>query len=176
MKLDAKVKKVNVGDPMPDFKLVDQENEKLTKQSFSGKLWAFTFFYTRCPLPNYCPLMSENFAKLQHKIAADSTLKGHVELLTISFDPKHDTPKVLARYAASYTKNNAMWHFATGTPAQIHRLANAFSLYVKVQGGFISHGLVTGLVDQKGVVRKIWHGNAWDPNAVFKAMKELAKK
>ena len=72
-----------------------------------------TFIYTRCPLPDYCIRMSRNFADIQHQLAADPELYNKTHLLSVSFDPAHDTPKVLRSYGAAYAGAGA--GFLTGT-------------------------------------------------------------
>ena len=159
--------RIREGDPLPAFKLIDQKGRELTRDSFTGKTLVFTFIFTRCPIPNFCPLMSNNFAQLQRGIEADPSLKARVQLVSISFDPSHDTPEILAQYGTGLTKNDDSWRFATGTQEEIDKLTHEFSVYIQTEGGTISHGLCTVMVSPDGIIRKIWRGNGWEPGEVL---------
>lgn len=153
------------GDPMPEFTLTNQNGEPISPHTFRGGPLVLTFIFTRCPLPTFCPRMSQNFAELQNAIKADPTL-SKTRLLSISFDPEHDTPKVLRDYAAYQNADPSIWTFATGEPAQIDALTHAFSVYVQTESGTISHGLATALIGMQGKIEKIWRGNQWTPSEV----------
>src|SRR5260221_898612 len=88
-----------VGDAVPDAAFIDQADKRRAISEWMGTATVLTFIYTRCPLPNYCPLMDQNFATLQRRLADDTILRGRVKLVTVSFDPEHDTPDVLAAHA-----------------------------------------------------------------------------
>lgn len=156
------VPRLNEGDIVPEFKLKDQQGRELTRETFAGKTVLFTFIFTRCPLPNYCPRISRNFADLQHSILADPAMKDRVQLISISFDPEHDSPEVLALYASAFTKNGDSWRFATGSKEEIAKLTHEFSVYIQEENGTYSHGLCTVMVAPNGVIQKIWRGNDWE--------------
>jgi protein SCO1/2 len=170
----VKSSRLHEGDPLPEFHLVDEQNQPIAHQTFAGAPTVLTFLFTRCPIPNFCPLMSKNFAALREIIGRDPKL-SRTQLLSISFDPAYDTPAQLAQYAAMHRPPNvdpAAWRFATGTPEEIARLTAAFAVNVKAESGTFNHGLATVLVDANGVIRKIWRGNGWQPDEV---VAELAK-
>jgi protein SCO1/2 len=158
--------RLNEGDAMPDFKLVDQNETPVTRETLLGKSTILTFIFTRCPLPNFCPAMSRNFSKLQQKISADPALAGKVQLLSISFDPQ-DNPALMKEYATAFTHDTQSWQFASGSAAETEKLTHAFSVYVRAENGTISHGLCTALVGPDGTIQKIWRGNGWDVNEVI---------
>src|SRR5260370_42127917 len=85
--------KVAIGAPVPDFSLTDQDGRNVTLSAYRGQLVAVDFIYTRCPLPDVCPRLSANFARLQKRFA------GKLALLSITLDPEYDTPAVLTDYA-----------------------------------------------------------------------------
>jgi protein SCO1/2 len=161
------------GDRWPDFTLKDQDGRTVTQADFAGRPVLVTFFFTSCPIPNYCPLMSQNFAAIQKELAKDEADKDAVQFLSISFDPEHDTPQRLAAYAATFTHDTENWRFATGTPDEVARLTSACSVYVQTEGGTISHGLCTALVGPRGVIRKIWRGNSWTTAEVIEAIRDV---
>jgi protein SCO1/2 len=161
------------GDPLPAFQLIDQSGKPLTKESFSGKALVLTFIFTRCPIPNFCPLISQHFTRINEAIAADPALADQVRLLSISFDP-YDTPDVLNEHAKALGADPARWTFATGDSAEIDKLTRAFSVRVEKDGATINHGLCTALVSPDGVIRRIWRGNGWKPSEVLEAIKNPA--
>ena len=79
---------------------------------FRGKTLLMTFIYTRCPLPNFCPLVTHNFAVINQQLAADPALYAKTHLLCVSFDPEHDTPERLRAYGAQYIGSDAKNAFA----------------------------------------------------------------
>ena len=164
---------VREGAQMPGFTLSqDQNGEPVRLAGYEGQTLVLTFIYTRCPLPDYCPLMSKRFATLQDLIPA--TLDGQVELLSISFDPEHDTPQVLSDYAARYTGDLSNWTFATGTKKEVQRVTGLFGVLTQQEGGQITHNLTTALIGPQGRVREIWRGNDWTPRAVLEDVKRVA--
>ncbi len=164
----AASERLHEGDPMPDFKLTDQDGKPVTLETFRGHPFVLTFIFTRCPIPNFCPRMSSNFADLQKAIeSASSGSLAATRLLSISFDPEHDTAEVLKQYGEHAGADFAIWKFATGTPGEIHGLTKGFSVLVQPESGTISHSLATALVDRDGKITKIWRGNAWKPDEVI---------
>ncbi len=164
----VKSERVHEGDPMPEFQLIDEEGKPISLESFRGHPLVLTFIFTRCPLPNFCPRMSQNFAELQKAIKASSSEPlSSTRLLSISFDPAYDTPEVLRVYAQGEKADPDIWKFATGTPTEISRLTKAFSVLVQPEGGSISHGLATALIGKEGKIEKLWRGNGWTPTELI---------
>jgi protein SCO1/2 len=168
----ANVERLREGDPLPAFHLIDSKGRDVTNATFSEGPLVLTFIFTRCPIPNFCPLMSSNFKQLQEALAATSETRGKVQLLSISIDPEFDTPEVLAQYASLHTTDTDGWRFAKGSPEQTERLTRAFAVSVQTESGTINHGLATALVGADGIIRKIWRGNGWKPEEVIAAVGE----
>lgn len=158
------------GDALPPVALVDQDGHPFRLADFEGRALLLTFVYTRCPLPDYCPLMSRHFQTLQPRLA--ERFGDRVHLLSISFDPEHDTPEVLRAYARRYTRDTTRWTFATGTPDQIAEIAGRFGVFYAADGAQFDHNLTTALVGPDGRVRRLWRGNRWTPQAVLEAVGE----
>ena len=161
------------GDSIPNFTLVNQDSKTIRLADYKDRMLLITFIYTRCPLPDYCPLMSENFATIKKAIDSDSALRDRVRLLSITFDPLYDTPAVLREYAARYDANTSAvasprtWEFATGSPAQINGVAKLFNLtYTPTPDGTINHSLKTALIDSTGKLVKLYRDNEWKPRDV----------
>jgi protein SCO1/2 len=162
------------GDPVPDFTLTSQDDEMIRLSDYKGKALLLTFIYTRCPIPNYCPLMSRNFAQLQP--ALKERYPGQVQLLSISFDPSYDTPEILREYAQRYTRDTDTWHFATGEPEEIDRIALAFGVFTERQDTRnINHTLTTALIGPDGRLRSIWRGNHWIPEEVMEEVDQVLR-
>jgi len=152
---------VPVGSPLPNFELTDQDNRRVALASLRGKVVAVTFIYTRCPLPDYCPRMVHNFRDVRDRFAAQ--MDHDLVLLTISFDPKFDTPETLARYAASARAGGPGWHFLTGDPADVERVCNAFGIQYWPEEGMITHSLQTAVIDRDGRLAATVEGKEFSP-------------
>jgi protein SCO1/2 len=130
---------------------------------------AITFVFTRCPVPEFCPLMVRRFHQVQRQLATASA-PPEVRLLSVTLDPAFDTPEVLRGYAASQGVDPARWQFATGHPQEIARLTSAFSLHVERGGILIDHTLATAVIGRDGRVVEIWRGNGWKVSEVADAL------
>jgi protein SCO1/2 len=152
---------VHVGAAVPDFTLVDQSSADVSLSSLRGKVVAVTFVYSRCPLPDYCPRMVENFRAVRQRFAAQ--MDRDLVLLTVSFDPQYDTPEVLARYAASQRAGGPGWHFLTGDKGSIERVCNAFGIEYWPEEGLITHSLQTAIVGRDGRLAATVEGKDFTP-------------
>jgi protein SCO1/2 len=161
---------LQTGDLLPDGILTNQSGRPFHLTGFRGRALAFTFFYSRCPLPTFCPLMNSNLAAVQKALLKDS-VKTNWQLLSISFDPDFDTPAKLADYAARYQSDPQHWNFATGSPEQIRTLGGSFGLMFWSENGTINHNLRTVIVDPAGRVQKVFTGNEWQPDGLTAEMK-----
>ena len=164
---DARLKE---GDEMPPFGLTNQNGERVSLDIFRGQPFVLTFVFTRCPVPNFCPRMSNNFEELQAAIKSGTGTLASTRLLSITLDPGYDTPKILSDYAAFHHTDSKIWTFATGDEKEIDSLTRAFSVYRKNEGGTISHGLATALINRDGKIERIWRGNAWTPAEITEAI------
>jgi protein SCO1/2 len=168
-----------VGDQAPKFSLVNQDGRRVTLADYRGRALALAFIYTRCPLPDYCPLMSENFAAVNRELAKDPALGARARLLSVTVDPEYDTPKVLRSYGAAHTGELAnerfeRWQFATGDAAEVRRLAESFGLSYTREGDQIIHSLRTAVIGADGRLFKLYRGNEWKPAELLTDLKTLA--
>jgi protein SCO1 len=158
------------GDDVPDFTLVNQNGKSITFQQFRGKPLLLTFIYTRCPFPDYCPRLSNNFAQVLQQLQKDPKAFAAAQLLSISIDPDHDKPAVLRSYGERYVgrvdPRFAHWEFASGSPEQVRKVADFFGLAYNQKEGQIVHGLVTVLIGKDGRVVKVYSGSDWKPSEV----------
>jgi protein SCO1/2 len=156
------------GDKMRPFSLTNENDEPISLDTFHGNSFVLTFVFTRCPVPNFCPRMSNNFEELQEAIKSSTGTLATTRLLSVTLDPAYDTPKVLSDYAGFHHADSKIWNFATGDEKAIDSLTRAFSVYRQNEGGTISHGLATALINKEGKIDKIWRGNAWTPAEIIK--------
>jgi protein SCO1/2 len=163
------------GDIIPPFTLTNQDGARVTLDTFRGQPFVLTFIFTRCPVPKFCPLISHNFSELQEAIKADAGAAGKTRLLSITLDPKFDTPEILKSYAQEQKADPQIWTFATGEPPEIEKLTQSFAVFVQPEAGTISHGLATALIDPEGHVVSIWRGNAWKPSEVIDDLRRQVK-
>ncbi|HEX3569217.1 MAG TPA: SCO family protein [Acidobacteriaceae bacterium] len=165
------------GDAVPDFKLTNQSGRPIHFNQFKGKAVLITFIYTRCPLPDFCPRMNHNFAEVDKALAADPATYAHTHLLSISFDPKNDTPSVLKDYAQAYAGVGAKfshWEFAVPPAKELAPLTQWFDVGVSpAEDGTITHSLSTVLIDKEGKVAAFYPSNDWTPAEVVQKMKSV---
>ena len=158
------------GEPVPDFSFVNQSGKRIHLAQFRGRPLLLTFIYTRCPLPDFCLLMSNNFSEILKQLHERPQAFADAQLLSLSIDPEHDTPDVLRQYGKRYVgqldPGFQHWQFATGSEKQIKQAADFFGLSYNQKSGQIVHSLSTVLVGADGKVLKVYLGNDWQPSDV----------
>ena len=168
------------GDAVPDFKLLNQSGRTVSLKQYRGKVVVMTFIYTRCPLADFCPRMSHNFAQIDKAISADPALYAATHLLSISFDPTYDTPKVLRSYGAAYTgryvnETFQHWEFAAPTAAELTQMQQFFDLGITPgENGTLQHSLSTLVIGKDGKVVAFWPTNDWAVADVLAKIKAAA--
>ncbi len=168
-----------VGEPVPDLPLTNQDGKTIRFRDFAGKAVLVTFIYTRCPMPNFCPRLSSQFARIQDDLKKTPEDYRKTHLLTISFDPKYDTPGVLRKYGLAYLDNDASgfahWDFASTSAAHLRQLANAFGLEYIEEDNQISHTMDIVLIAPDGTVAKYW-STEWTAAELEQALRGQAAK
>ena len=160
---------LRVGEALPTTPLVDQTGATTSLDRLKGHRVVLTFIYTRCPDPEFCPLMDRNFVALQTALAQTPAL-ADVRLLSISFDPEHDTPEVLRAHAQSLKADPKRWSFAAPAPADLKAFAAKFGVTAEpgaANQGAILHNLSTAVVAADGTLVKIHPGNRWTPSEIL---------
>ena len=165
------VERLTRGDRLPSISLIDEQGRALTERDFTGRATFVTFVYTRCPLPEFCPAITSRFKQLQAALVTDPSLPQNTRLLSVTLDPTYDTPAVLKDYGRAIGADPSRWSFASGDPAEVLKVARAFSVYVEQNGAILDHTLATALVDGNGEVREIWRGNGWNVNDLVAALR-----
>jgi protein SCO1 len=154
------------GDVVPDFKLVNQNGKSISLHQYRGQTLLLTLIYTRCPFPDFCPRVSHEFSAIDQQIRADPARYGETHLLSISFDPVHDTPKVLRAYGFSCagSKDPALfrhWEFSAIPQVELPEFATYFALSYQQDSGLITHSLSTAVISPDGKIFKWYHGSDW---------------
>ncbi len=168
------------GDAVPDFKLLNQSGRTIHLDQFKGKVLLLTFIYTRCPLADFCVRMSRNFADIDKALAADPALYDQTHLLSISFDPKYDTPKVLRSYGEAYTgrytkETFTHWDFAAPTEKDLVTIDQFFDVGVTPgDAKTLTHSLSTVLIGKDGKIIDWYPTNDWEPKDVLAQIKKSA--
>ena len=169
------------GDEVPNFSFLNQDGTAVHIRDYRGKALILTFIYTRCPDPNQCTLMSSNFAAIDQQLQKQPELYKTTHLLSISFDPDYDTPKVLRSYGAANTgrysdEDFQHWEFLSGTTDAVKGLAQFFGMryFHDTTSGEenVVHSLRTAIIAPDGKVFRVYRGNEWKPE---EAIKDLVK-
>jgi protein SCO1/2 len=169
---------VTIGAEVPDLVFIDQEGRERTFSDIrNGRAVAMTFIYTKCPMPTYCPMMDTNFAEVQKLIKAGPGLRDKVRLLSVSFDPKNDTPPVLKKHASGLGADPSVWTFVTGDRESVDRFATKFGVMI-VRGEAsnpdeIGHTLRTAIIDRDGKLVKTYNGNEWTASELVADIEKL---
>jgi protein SCO1/2 len=153
----ATTKAVTIGESVPDFTLTDQKLGKVVLSNFAGKVIVLNFVYTRCALPNFCFRSSNNLGLLQRRFR--QRLGRDLILLTVTFDPTHDDPVTLAKYAATWKADSDKWHFLTGTAEDVRRVCELFGEDFFEDEGLMAHSLRTAIINRKGKLVANLEGN-----------------
>lgn len=162
------------GDDAPTTALVDENGRPVSIADFKGSSVVVTFIYTRCPLPQYCPLLDRRFAELQQLIGGDAALRGRTHLLSVSFDPAKDTAPILRAHAKKLGADAGVWRFATAPEEVVDRFAATFGVNViREKDGTITHNLRTAVIDPSGRVVLMHDDNAWTAAQVVDELKAL---
>lgn len=168
------------GDVVPDFHLLNQSDRTIHLDQFKGKLVLLTFIYTRCQLADFCPRMSRNFAEIDKALAADPALYKQTHLISVSFDPAYDTPKVLRSYGGAYTGNYTNekflhWDFAAPTEKDLPAVTQFFNVGVTPgDNKSLTHSLSTVLIGKDGKIIAWYPDNDWKPEDVVATIRKNA--
>src|SRR5580658_4525995 len=151
------VTELALGAPVPDFTLTDQAGRNVSLSQLAGKVLVSSFIYTSCPLPNYCFRLSNNLGRLQKRFA--DRMGSDLVLLSVTIDPVHDTPEVLAKYAATWKADANSWHFLTGPKPDVQTVCRRFGVNFWPDEGALTHSLHTIVIDRQGKLAANFEGN-----------------
>ena len=174
MRRVREVEPLNVGDLMPPYHFTNEFGQPFSLADFQGRALAFTFIFTRCPYPTFCPRLSSNFSDAQNALKARAGGPTNWHFLSITIDPEFDTPANLAAYAQKLTYDTNRWTFATGELIDITAIGEQFGLYFWKESGTISHNVRTIVLDTKGRVHWTTKENDWKPAVLVEEIVKAA--
>jgi protein SCO1/2 len=163
-------KRLEPGEVVPDFAMTTQDGGPLKLSDLRGKVVALTFIYTRCPLPDACPLLNRKFAEVADRLSSAPGRAERVRLLSVSFDPEHDTPQVLKKHAEIQGAKPPLWTFAVASHAELAKVAPSLGLSYGPRSDDIMHNLTAVVIDAEGRLVKIESGKSWTPTDLFKTI------
>jgi len=164
-----------VGAVVPDFAMTTQSGEALKLSDLRGQVVVLTFIYTRCPLPNFCPLMDRKFGEMAAQLRATPSRAARVRLLSVSFDPDHDTPETLAAHAKLRGAVPPLWTFAVASRDELQKVAAPLGMAYGPGTEGIMHNLSTAVIAPDGTLARLEPGGAWSPTEVLKAVAALPR-
>jgi len=169
------VEPLAVGDVLPEYHFTNQLGQAFSTADFKGQPFAIEFLFTRCPFPNFCPLMANHFESAQKRLLEMTNAPTQWHLLTISFDPEYDTPTVLKAYAASHHYDPRHWTFATGELIDVTAIGEQLGfVFGRDPNGGFNHNLRAAVFDASGRLRRIFVGNQWSPDELVNEMLKTA--
>jgi protein SCO1/2 len=142
--------------PLWTYKFTNELEQAVSLSDFHGQALAITFFYTRCPLPEYCPRLSKNFQEASQKLESMPGAPANWHFLSFSFDPEFDTPAMLKAYGESYQYDPRHWSFLTGPTDQIAELARQSGVEYESDNGLINHNFRTLIIDAGGHLQMVF--------------------
>ncbi|WP_313376531.1 SCO family protein [Chishuiella sp.] len=134
---------------VPEFSMTDQNNQTITNRDMLGKVYVVEFFFTSCP--TICPIMSNNLRNVEDEIN-----NPNLGFISVTIDPKRDTPERLLDYAKRIGVKSVNWHYLTSDRETIQNLADQFNIYVgkdETTAEGLNHSGKLALVDKQGNIR-----------------------
>jgi protein SCO1/2 len=142
--------------PLRNYKFTNELGQPASLSDFQGQGIALTFFFTRCPIPEFCPRLSRNFEEVQRKLKGMANAPTNWHLISVTFDPAHDTAEVLKAYGASYQYDPAHWSFLTGPTNKIAELAQLCDVKFDPDNGFVNHNFRTLIIDASNRLQMVF--------------------
>ena len=174
--LVAKPAILKPGEAVPDFAMTTQEGKPLKLSDLRGKVVVLTFIYTRCPLPDYCPAVDRKFGRLADRLGAIKARADAVRLVSVSFDPEHDTPEALRKHAAVVGARPPLWTFAVAPHDELRKVAERLGLVYGPMPNEIVHNLCTAVIAPDGALARLEvgaAGKAWEPDDLARTILAL---
>jgi protein SCO1/2 len=171
---DSSSKALAVGEAVPDFALTDEKSRRVTLSQFSGKVVALTFVYTRCPFPNYCFRLTNNFSQLQKRF--DDRMGRDLVLLTILIDSANDGPTALGSYGSIWKADSKGWHFLTGALPDLQVLCRNFDMNFYPDEALLVHSFHTVIIDRHSRLAANLEGNDFTSKQLGDLVETILKR
>ncbi|MBX3172391.1 MAG: SCO family protein [Candidatus Eremiobacteraeota bacterium] len=162
---------LEIGAAVPNFQLTNQDGATTRFTDYRGKVVIVSFLFTRCPDPSKCPMLSAKLGKVQELIGQMEEARHRVQILSITLDPKNDTPEVLKGYAQGHHADN--WTFLTGKSNDILKVAGLFGEIYYDEKGTVVHNTRTSMIDPRGRLRRVFTDNDWKMSEMTGAIRQL---
>jgi protein SCO1/2 len=169
-------RQLEIGDDVPDFTMTNQEGQALKLSDLRGNVVVLTFIYTRCPLPDFCPLMDRKFSELAEHLRSSPGRARSVRLISLSFDPDHDTVDVLRKHAKIRGAAPPLWSYAVAAHDELAKIAGPLGLFYGPSKDEIAHNLCTAIIDREGKLARLEVGtarNKWPTISFLKSIYSL---
>jgi protein SCO1/2 len=169
---------LKAGDAMVNYGFTNQLGNRFNLESFRGNAYAFTFIFTRCPFPTFCPRITDHFTQVQKLMTDTAGAPTNWRLVSISIDPEYDTEAVLKGYGNRAQADPARWWLARADYDTLDRITGHFGQYYGrgVSVAAQNHNLRTVVIDAGGRVHEIFMGNEWTPAELVKSLTDAAGK
>ncbi len=157
------------------FTLINQNNEPVALDNLMGKPLVMSFIYSRCSMPDMCPLIMKKIVQVQKGIKRE--YKDKVFFAIITLDPEYDTPEVLKKFGNYYRVDYDNLIFLTGKKHDVDYALNHFRVYYKEESpGVLAHTMETLVMDAAGVIRKDFPASLWRPEDVIEEVEKIIEK
>lgn len=160
---------IKVGEAVSPFVMTDQNGNAFTSESLQGRYTIMTFIYTSCPVPDFCPLMSQNLDGISKLLTENE--HSQVQLVSVTFDPQNDTPDVLKAYSNEH-EQRANRFYIVGDSTQTSVLTSQFGIFTTFATDQIIHNLQTAIIGPDGRVLEMFSGNKWAVDDLLAALRE----
>jgi protein SCO1/2 len=171
------VEPLAVGDLLPEYTFTNSAGRVVRLSEFRGSALAFTFIFTRCPFPTFCPRLSTGFSDAQTALKARANGPTNWHLISITIDPEFDTPERLQGYAKRYKADPKRWDFVTGDLTDITAIGEQFGLqfWRANPSEPINHNVRTVVVDANGRIQWITPETEWKAETLVEQMIHAAQ-
>jgi cytochrome c peroxidase len=168
--------------PAADGTAVAAGGEPVSLHSlFAGKIALLSFIYTQCSDARGCPMATRVLHEVEGAMQDEPELRANLRLVSLSFDPRRDTPEVMAGYAGGRAMRDSGWQFlTTATQEDLKAILDGYGQYVvperDAQGtltGNFAHVLKVYLIDRQQRVRNIYSVSFLHPALVINDVKTL---
>ncbi len=142
--------------PLLDYKFTNELGQQVSLSDFRGQALAITFFFTRCPIPDYCPRLSKNFQEAATRLGLITAGPTNWHFLSVSFDTQFDSPRVLKAYGEMYHYDPAHWSFLAGSAESVGELARLSDVKLEREAGSFNHNFRTLIIDAAGHLQMVF--------------------
>jgi cytochrome oxidase Cu insertion factor (SCO1/SenC/PrrC family) len=157
---------------LPDFKLIDENGNSVSKQDLIGKTVVMTFTYVNCVDPNACPILLGNFSNLQQDLKSKGNKTDNLLLVSVSLDPENDTPEAMKEHAKKMNFDMSYLKMLTGDMNEIQNLADTLGEHFEKKNSEVLHENKTFILNEDGKLTHEFTGSIIDRNELYQIVQE----